>query len=116
MKKLRRMVFGEKMPDKDDPKYRARYEKDVEAGRKFCRATRLDRCAAGVQNFATRHSKVFFALIIAVIALCFLFSLHRMCGAWERRRETVTATEAQRSQLEIRQNTVETADYCETDN
>ena len=109
------MVFGEKMPDKDDPKYRARYEKDVEAGRKFCRATRLDRCAAGVQNFATRHSKVFFALIIAVIAACFVFSLNRMCGAWERRRETVTATEAQRTQLEQRQVRGETATDCETD-
>lgn len=31
----KKMLVGEKMPDKDDPKYRQRYEKEVKAGRKF---------------------------------------------------------------------------------
>ena len=31
------MIMGEKMPDKDDPKYRDRYEREVDAGRKFAR-------------------------------------------------------------------------------
>ena len=114
MKKLKRMVFGEKMPDKDDPKYRARYERDVEAGRRFCHATRLDKCAAGVQNFATRHSRLFFSLVITVIVMCFAFSLHRMCGAWHHRSETTTAAEAQRTMIEMRQDMQENATDCET--
>lgn len=32
---IKRMIFGEKMPDKDDPKYKERYEREVKAGRKF---------------------------------------------------------------------------------
>lgn len=28
----KKMVFGEKMPDKDDPKYKERYKKEVAAG------------------------------------------------------------------------------------
>ena len=29
------MLVGEEMPDKNDPKYKGRYEKEVAAGRKF---------------------------------------------------------------------------------
>lgn len=29
-KGFKRLLFGEKMPDKDDPKYKERYEKEVE--------------------------------------------------------------------------------------
>lgn len=28
----KKMIFGEKMPDKNDPKYKERYEKEVAAG------------------------------------------------------------------------------------
>ena len=34
------MLFGEKMPDKNDPNYKDRYEREVSAGRKFAQATR----------------------------------------------------------------------------
>ena len=49
---LRKMILGEKMPSKDDPKYRETYERDVEAGRKFAKRTRLDRLVGHVQKFA----------------------------------------------------------------
>ena len=48
MGKLRNMILGEKMPDKDDPKYREKYEKDVEAGRRFARAL-------NVRNFSRAY-------------------------------------------------------------
>jgi hypothetical protein len=38
----KKMLVGEKMPDKDDPKYRQRYEEEVKAGRKFARTLKLD--------------------------------------------------------------------------
>ena len=38
---FKRLFFGEPMPDKNDPRYRERYERDVEAGRKFADATGL---------------------------------------------------------------------------
>ena len=41
IKGFRRMLLGEKMPDRNDPKYKERYERDVEAGRKFAKATRI---------------------------------------------------------------------------
>ena len=38
----KKMIFGEKMPDKDDPKYKERYEREVAAGRKAARLLRLE--------------------------------------------------------------------------
>ena len=35
--RFKKMVIGEKLPDKDDPKYQKKYEEDVEAGRWFAR-------------------------------------------------------------------------------
>ena len=45
----KKMILGEKMPDKDDPKYKERYENEVETGRKFARWSGIDRFAARVQ-------------------------------------------------------------------
>ena len=41
----KKLIFGEKMPDKDDPKYKERYERDVAAGRKFAKTLRIDKAA-----------------------------------------------------------------------
>ena len=35
IKGFRRMLLGEKMPDKNDPQYKERYEREVNAGRKL---------------------------------------------------------------------------------
>ena len=48
VKGIRRMLVGEDMPDKNDPKYKKRYEKEVAAGRKFAKTARIDRAAAKV--------------------------------------------------------------------
>lgn len=47
------MLVGEKMPDKDDPKYRQRYEEEVKAGRKFARTLKLDVLAIKVSSLPT---------------------------------------------------------------
>ena len=41
VKGIRRMLVGEDMPDKNDPKYKKRYEKEVAAGRKFAKTARM---------------------------------------------------------------------------
>ena len=39
---FKKFILGEKMPDKDDPKYKDRYEKEVNAGMKFAKAAKID--------------------------------------------------------------------------
>ena len=58
MKGFKKMLFGEKMPDKQDPKYKERYERDVAAGRKFAKTLRIDKAAAKVQKFAEDRKSV----------------------------------------------------------
>ena len=36
---IKKMFVGEKMPDKNDPKYRERYEREVNYGRRFADKT-----------------------------------------------------------------------------
>ena len=36
---IKKIILGEPMPDKNDPKYKQKYERDVEAGRKFANAS-----------------------------------------------------------------------------
>ena len=55
IKGFRRMLVGEKMPDKNDPQYKERYERDVNAGRKFAKATRIDKMAAKIQELSLIH-------------------------------------------------------------
>ena len=59
VKGIRRMLVGEDMPDKNDPKYKKRYEKEVAAGRKFAKTARIDRAAAKVQGFANATRRCF---------------------------------------------------------
>ena len=66
VKGIRRMLVGEEMPDKNDPKYKERYEKEVAAGRKFAKNTRIDRVAAKVQGFANAHKTLFLVIVLAL--------------------------------------------------
>ena len=33
---IKKVILGEKVPDKDDPNYKKRHEEGVEAGKKVC--------------------------------------------------------------------------------
>mgnify|MGYP007132863138 CR=1 FL=1 len=75
IKGFKRMLFGEKMPDKDDPQYKERYEREVQAGHKFAKATRIDQAAAKVQGFANAHRTLFLVIVFTFVIGAF---------AWKR--------------------------------
>ena len=89
---LRKMILGEKMPSKDDPKYRETYERDVEAGRKFAKRTRLDRLVGHIQKFADRHSGLFLGIVLAIVIGCFVVNAYYFTKAWRLRREHIEST------------------------
>ena len=90
-KGFRRMLFGEKMPDKNDPQYKERYERDVNAGRKFAQATRLDKLAAKIQ-----------VMVFGFVIGTFTFNIYRLTKAYRHGQETRSATEMQDSLLRER--------------
>ena len=83
---LRKMILGEKMPSKDDPKYRETYERDVEAGRKFAKRTRLDRFVGHIQKFADRHSGLFLGIVLAIVVGCFVINAYHFTKAYQLRK------------------------------
>lgn len=93
----KKMIIGEKMPDKDDPKYRKRYENEVEAGRKAARVLKIDKAASGVQRFACKHPKWFLAIVFTIVVGCLTFNIYRMVAVsrMPKTEQHATATEQQ---------------------
>ena len=83
---LRKMILGEKMPSKDDPKYKETYERDLEAGRQFAKRTRIDRLVGHVQKFADRHSGLFLGIVLAIVIGCFVINAYHFTKAYQLRK------------------------------
>ncbi len=49
---IKKMFVGEKMPDKNDPKYRERYEREVNYGRRFADKTGISWLSRKLQLIA----------------------------------------------------------------
>lgn len=102
IKGFRRVLFGEKMPDKNDPQYKERYERDVEAGRKFAKATRIDKAAAKVQGFANMHRNLFLFIVFAFVLGGLVWNIYRISVVYRHQPVQRTATEMQDSVLKER--------------
>lgn len=99
VKGIRRMLVGEEMPDKNNPKYKERYEKEVAAGRKFAKTTRIDRLAAKVQSLANAHKTLFLVIVFGFVAACFCFNIYRMARYYNHKTETKSAVERQEKRI-----------------
>ena len=102
VKGFRRMLFGEKMPDKNDPQYKERYEREIEAGRKFAKATRIDVAAAKVQKFANLHRNLFLIIVFAFVLGGLVWNIYRITVVYRHQPVQHTATEIQDSILRER--------------
>lgn len=97
----KKMIIGEKMPDKDDPKYRKRYESEVAAGRKTARLLKIDKAASGIQRFACKHPKWFLTIVFTIVVSCLVFNICRMVAVsrMQTTEQHTTATEQQEKLL-----------------
>ena len=102
IKGFRRMLFGEKMPDKNDPQYKERYEREIEAGRKFAKATRIDVAAAKVQKFANLHRNLFLVIVFTFVLGGLVWKIYRITVVYRHQPIQRTATEIQDSILRER--------------
>lgn len=101
------MLFGEKMPDKNDPKYKERYERDVDAGRRFAKATHIDKAAAKVQGFANTHRTLFLAIVFGFVVGGLAWNVYRLTVVCRYQPSRRTATEMQDSLLRERHNALQ---------
>jgi len=79
MNKWFKLLFGDgKEPDKNDPKYKERYEQSKEAGEKVAKKLRLNDLVAFIQRFAEKHTKVFLALVFTFVFLTLVLNIYRI--------------------------------------
>ena len=62
---IKKVLMGEKMPDKNDPQYREQYEREVRAGQKFAEKTKLNILFLKIQEWANDHRKAFLGILFA---------------------------------------------------
>ena len=99
---LKKIIIGEKMPDKNDPKYRERYEKEVGFGRKVARFLRIDKAAAATQRFADRWPKLFLGLVFGIVIFCFCLNVYRLSQVATKANSYQTAVEQQEKRYKER--------------
>ncbi len=95
-KGFKRMLLGEEMPDKNDPKYKEKYERDVNAGKKFARWCRLDRLVARIQRFADNNRNLFLVLVFSFVAISVGYNVYRLVCVYR-----YTGTGSSRSVIEV---------------
>lgn len=93
----KKLIMGEKMPDKNDPRYRERYEKEVSAGRKVARFLKIDKAAAATQRFADRWPKLFLGIVFGIVIFCFVLNVYRLSQVATKANDFQTAVEKQES-------------------
>lgn len=72
------------MPDKNDPKYRERYEREVEAGRKFADKTGISWGAMRLQEIGQAHKVAFLAVVFGFVTACFFVNVYRLVTAYQQ--------------------------------
>lgn len=98
----KKLIMGEKMPDKNDPRYKERYEKEVSAGRKVARFLKIDKAAAATQRFADRWPKLFLGIVFGIVIFCFMLNVYRLSQVATKANDYQTAVEKQESRYKER--------------
>ena len=103
----KKFFLGDKMPDKDDPKYQKQYEREVSTGRKFAEKIHLDVPFRGAQRFANRFPMLFLCIVFGFVGICLCLNIYRMTTAYRARPSRhVTATERQEHRLQQMKDSV----------
>ena len=93
--------------DKDNPKYKERYEREVKAGRKFAETLHIDTFAASIQRFADRHRTAFLVIVFGFVVGSFAWNIYRLAVVYNHKPNQRTATEMQDSLLRERHKALE---------
>lgn len=79
----KKFFIGEPMPDKNDPKYKDRYEREVEAGRKFAQVSGISWTARKLQEWGQAHKMAFVAIVFGFVIICFFINAYRLFTAYQ---------------------------------
>ena len=75
---IKKILAGEQMPDKNDPRYKEQYEREVEAGRKFANKTKLTLLVMKIQSWANVHRVGFLVIVFGFVISLFALNIINM--------------------------------------
>ena len=81
---FKKFFLGEPMPDKNDPKYRERYEREVAAGRRFANAVGISWLARKIHTAACHNKTLFLVVAFGIVLACFTFNVVTMVKVFNR--------------------------------
>lgn len=84
----KRMIFGEEMPDKNDPRYKKQYEQETAAGRKFAEKAKFNLLAKKIQLWANEHRVRFLVYVFGFVIILFGINIFNMIRAYKANRAT----------------------------
>lgn len=102
----RKLFFGEKMPDKDDPKYKTKRDNGVKAGRKAAKVLGVDKAAAKAQRVALKYPKIFLGVVFGFVVICLGYNVYRMICVYNRPVTQQTAVERQDALFKMKRKQV----------
>lgn len=106
----KKFIFGDRVPDKDDPKYKTQRESGVKAGREVAKALGVDKAAAKTQRVALKHPKFFLAVVFGFVLICLGYNVARMVRAYNHPGTAQTAVERQDAMLRLKRKHARSGD------
>lgn len=97
-----KLIKGEPAPDKNDPKYKERYEREVRAGKEFADKSGLTWLAGIVTKWSVRHKKAFLVIVFGTVIFCFVCNVVSVVRFASRNGKGKSPIELQDSALEHR--------------
>lgn len=85
-KRFSRILKGEPMPDKNDPQYQERYEKEKHYGEVFAEKAGLNWLAQKIQSWANKNRKMFLLLTFGFVIFIFLLNILTMAKGYRNRK------------------------------
>jgi hypothetical protein len=79
----KKFFIGEPMPDKNDPKYKERYEREVAAGKAFADKSGISWCAKKAQEVGQTHKMAFLAVVFGFVMTCFVLNVFCLIEAYQ---------------------------------
>lgn len=84
---FKKFFIGDPMPDKNDPKYKECYEREVAAGRKFAEKSGLNWLITKIQAWANEHRKAFIIIVFGIVIGCFALNLFNMVRYYNAKKQ-----------------------------
>ncbi|WP_308529661.1 hypothetical protein [uncultured Prevotella sp.] len=103
-KGYKRMLLGEEMPDKNNPKYKERYEREVEMGRQFAEKSGLSRLFVKIQLWAQNNKKTFLITVFGFVIFFFILNIITMVKVYRKNTTTQQSVEQVHKAMEQRRH------------